>query len=167
MKRTVWKRDINPFFFLIKCFLWIKFSKYGSCDCCFFKTGFWFGTKFEKGFAEIKLPDAKGRLSSWVEKNFFILRLLIFIGAVGIAVRAIAKHCQKNVSPAVMIIDDKGCFVIPILSGHIGQANFYAKKSQKNWRNSSYHHCNGPKSGLFCDWFLGGGTRFLYKISKK
>ena len=54
---------------------------------------------------------------------------LIFLCACGIAVREIAPCLQnKTTDPAVLVMDDRGNFVIPILSGHIGGANVLAKR---------------------------------------
>lgn len=68
----------------------------------------------------------KGEVSpkNWIEKRFFDCNGIIFIGAVGIAVRFIAPLIKsKDIDPAVVVIDDLGRFVIPILSGHLGGGN--------------------------------------------
>lgn len=62
--------------------------------------------------------------SRFMSKHFNDFESIIFIGALGICVRSIAR-CVKNKykDPAVICIDSTGRYVIPVLSGHIGGAN--------------------------------------------
>jgi len=55
--------------------------------------------------------------------------LIIFIGACGIAVRAIAPYiAHKMKDPGVLVIDERGRYVISLLSGHVGRANAFARR---------------------------------------
>lgn len=63
----------------------------------------------------------------WAGAGFREADALIFCCASGIAVRAIAPHVRdKRTDPAVLVMDEGGTFVIPLLSGHLGGANALA-----------------------------------------
>ncbi|MBW6519796.1 MAG: cobalt-precorrin 5A hydrolase [Desulfoarculaceae bacterium] len=54
---------------------------------------------------------------------------LICVMATGIVVRAIAPLCRdKKTDPCVVVLDEKGQFVISLLSGHLGGGNGLARK---------------------------------------
>lgn len=54
---------------------------------------------------------------------------LVFLVSLGAVVRLIAPHLKsKDEDPGVIVVDDAGQFIIPVLSGHVGGANAYAEK---------------------------------------
>lgn len=62
-----------------------------------------------------------------VQQHFLNGERCIFICATGIVVRALAPVLKdKYTDPAVLVLDEKGQFVIPLLSGHEGGANVLA-----------------------------------------
>lgn len=70
------------------------------------------------------IPQIEGPTSKWTERMFPECDALVFIGAIGIAVRYIAPYVKsKDTDPAVICLDEHGEYCIPILSGHIGGAN--------------------------------------------
>lgn len=63
-------------------------------------------------------------LVRWAGEQFAAGHALVFIGACGIAVRAIAPYVKDKLSDSpVLVMDEQGHYVIPILSGHVGGAN--------------------------------------------
>nr|WP_295083800.1 cobalamin biosynthesis central domain-containing protein [uncultured Roseateles sp.] len=52
---------------------------------------------------------------------------IVFFVSLGAVVRLIAPHLKgKDEDPGVVVVDDAGEFVIPVLSGHVGGANAMA-----------------------------------------
>ena len=72
--------------------------------------------------------DKENPLPVWTAQQFSEKEGLVFVGAVGIAVRAIAPHLRhKTTDPAVVAVDEGGRFAIPLVSGHLGGANALAQ----------------------------------------
>lgn len=54
---------------------------------------------------------------------------IVFFVSLGAVVRLIAPHLKsKDEDPGVLVVDDAGQFVIPVLSGHVGGANAMAEQ---------------------------------------
>lgn len=68
-------------------------------------------------------------LSELTARIFHEYDALVFVCACGIAVRMTAPHIRdKQTDPAVLAADERGQYVIPLLSGHLGGANALAQK---------------------------------------
>ena len=91
--------------------------------------GFSLAGKLAEAFHGDAVRCAKeNSLSDWTKAAFQAADAMIYVGAAGIAVRAIAPHLKsKATDPAVIVVDECGQFVIPILSGHLGGANDLAR----------------------------------------
>lgn len=73
---------------------------------------------------EIEFYRPRGGEKQYVEPLFSVVDALIFVGACGIAVRAIAPFVKnKFTDPGVIVVDELGLQAISLLSGHIGGAN--------------------------------------------
>ena len=68
-------------------------------------------------------------LAAWTAARWEDSDALVFVGAAGIAVRAVAPHVRdKFTDPAVAAVDEAGRWVVPLLSGHVGGANDLARR---------------------------------------
>lgn len=64
---------------------------------------------------------------AWAGERMESGESLLFIGACGIAVRAIAPYIKDKLRDSpVLVMDERGIHVIPLLAGHVGGANALA-----------------------------------------
>lgn len=85
-----------------------------SCTC------YYKGKSNEK----VELIHVTQSLFEWCESVFPKVDGILFVGATGIAVRAIAPFVKdKTKDPLVLVIDEKANFVISLLAGHVGGGN--------------------------------------------
>lgn len=68
-------------------------------------------------------------LKEWCHEQFKEQEVILFISAMGIAVRTIAPFLQnKQTDPAVLVMDEQAKHVISVLSGHLGGGNEWTLK---------------------------------------
>ncbi len=87
------------------------------------------GVKFKD--ARIYRPSElrKGGLTRKAGEAFKDSGGLVFIGASGIAVRAVAPWLKrKDIDPGVVVVDERATFVVSLVSGHLGGANRLARE---------------------------------------
>ena len=91
----------------------------------FTDAGYETGRKLSALSGEFRLERCRpGGLNDWTAGAFASADALIYVGACGIAVRAIAPFARsKAEDPCVLVVDEQGRYVIPVLSGHIGGGN--------------------------------------------
>lgn len=79
---------------------------------------------FAEELSNLSISFVDEAIQSWTKTQMEQRNAILFIGACGIAVRAIAPWVtDKLCDSPVLVMDEKGQYIIPILSGHVGGAN--------------------------------------------
>lgn len=74
------------------------------------------------------LQPYEGAFKDRIGPLFEAFDQIVFFVSLGAVVRLIAPHLKsKDEDPGVLVVDDAGQFVIPVLSGHVGGANAMAE----------------------------------------
>jgi len=90
-------------------------------------------------------------LFTWAGEQFAAGNALLFISACGIAVRSIAPHVKDKLSDVpVLVADEAGKFVIPLLAGHYGGANRLAGELSRALGATAVLTTATDVNGLFC-----------------
>ena len=87
--------------------------------------------KFATSFGD--LPNVirayEGALRDEIGPLFIGYDQIVFFVSLGAVVRLIAPHLKsKDEDPGIIVVDDAGQYVIPVLSGHVGGANEWSER---------------------------------------
>lgn len=102
--------------------------------CCFTEKAKDLLEKLRSSLPEIIwLPlENKEEMNQWTKDAFEKSVPLLFISAAGIAARIISPFVKDKISDSpVLVMEEEGKFIIPILSGHLGNANQIARMISK------------------------------------
>ncbi|MFR5860790.1 MAG: hypothetical protein ACLUES_03585 [Flavonifractor plautii] len=110
--------------------------------------------------------EAYFSLEGWTAWAWARADALVFVGAAGIAVRAIAPHVRDKFSdPAVVSVDEAGRFAAPLLSGHVGGANELARRVAALTGGQAAVSTATDVNGLFAvDVGLGAGMAITDRV---
>jgi len=87
--------------------------------------------KFATAFSEVANPVRAydGALRDEIAPLFANYDQIVFFVSLGAVVRLIAPHLRsKDEDPGIIVVDDAGQYVIPVLSGHVGGANEWSER---------------------------------------
>lgn len=87
--------------------------------------------KFAAQFASVpnNVRAYDGALRDEIGPLFANYDQIVFFVSLGAVVRLIAPHLRsKDEDPGVIVVDDAGQYVIPVLSGHVGGANEWSER---------------------------------------
>lgn len=87
--------------------------------------------KFAASFSEVANPVRAydGALRDEIAPLFANYDQIVFFVSLGAVVRLIAPHLRsKDEDPGIIVVDDAGQYVIPVLSGHVGGANEWSER---------------------------------------
>ncbi len=91
---------------------------------CLTEVGLQLARRLQNALADSAVSFKPHPFSASVQHFFNQGEQLVFICATGIVLRTLAPVINdKHSDPAVLVLDEKGKFVIPLLSGHEGGAN--------------------------------------------
>ena len=83
----------------------------------------------KEGLTSTNVQYVEEGIREWTKGQMMAGHALLFIGACGIAVRAIAPCITDKLHDSpVLVMDERGEYIIPILSGHMGGANELARE---------------------------------------